>query len=263
MPIRKIQFKKGKYYHIYNRGNGKKDIFNSDSDRKRFLQSAFLSNNSNSFRGVGELEKNRKDYSIEGAKSILKSRKIAIVPLVEVCAFCLMPDHFHFLLREKKKNGIAVFMQKLGNSFGKYYSKKYGSKGNVFAGRYKTAAVENDGQIKRTLAYINIINPAQLVEPYMKIKGVESFTASWEKADNYIWSSHFDYLEKGSSGLVDRKLFKKVFVSAKPYNDFSRKVLFGKEINSVELSEKDFKKKTREKDALIKDIFGKKNIKII
>lgn len=231
MPRRKIQFKKEKYYHIYNCGVDESDIFFDDDDKERFLQSMFLSNNRNSFRGIGELEKNRKDYSIESAKNILKLKKITVVPLVDIFAYCLMPNHFHFLLKEKEKNGISRFMQKLGNSFGKYFSKKYGNDGSVFAGRFKTIEIENNEQIANIMGYISIVNPAQIIEPYMKIKGVENFSSVWDKADNYIWSSHQDYLGRRNSGLINPILFKKTFVSPKAYNDFAQEILLGRKIN--------------------------------
>jgi len=231
MPKRKIQFEKGKYYHIYNRGAKNSDIFFDNNDKKRFLQSIFLLNNCNSFRGISELEKNRKDYSIESARNILKLKKITVVPFVDIFSYCLMPNHFHFLLKEKKENGISLFMQKLGNSFGKYFSKKYGNQGSVFAGRFKTVAIENNKQIANIMGYINVVNPAQIVEPYMKIKGIENFSSVWEKADNYIWSSHQDYLGRRDSGLINKNLFEKTFASSKVYNDFAQEILLGKKVN--------------------------------
>lgn len=231
MPIRKIQFKKGKFYHIYNQGAGEGDIFFDNSDRERFLQAIFLANNENSFRGVSALEKNRKDFSVLSAKKILKARKISVTPLVEICAFCLMENHFHFLLKEKKKNGISRFMQKLGNSFGKYSAKKYGTKGDIFADRFKATAVEGNDKVRNMLGYINIVNPAQLVEPYMKIKGIENFFDTWKKADNYPWSSHSDFMDRKDSGLVSKHFFEKVFSNPKKYVEFSQEVLLGKKIN--------------------------------
>lgn len=231
MPTRKLQFKNGKFYHIYNRASKGAALFRDDSDKERFIQSAFLSNNSNDFRGVFALEKNRADYSVESAKKILESRKIAVVPLVDIFAFCIMPDHFHFLLRQKENNGVSRFMQRLGNSFGKYFSKKYSCKGSVFAGRFKSAAIDDKAQLGDIAGYINVINPAQLTEPYIRIKGVENFSLAWQGADNYLWSSHNDFLGRKSSGIVFPGALGRAFNSPKAYNDFAQEILLGKKIN--------------------------------
>jgi len=235
MPKRKIEFKKGKIYHIYNLGLKGKSIFENENDKERFLQSIYLSNNSNSFRGVPELEKNRENISISAAKDILKDKKIRISPLVKILSYCLMPNHFHLILKEKKKNGISGFMQKIGNSYGKYFSKKYGRKGSVFSGRFKAVQIENNEQLNYLLVYINAVNPAQLVEPYLKIKGVENFSAVWNSVENYKWGSHLDLMGLRSSLIIDKGSFLKTSEISKNYNDFAKEVLSGKRNNIWEI----------------------------
>ncbi|MCX6760270.1 MAG: transposase [Candidatus Nealsonbacteria bacterium] len=228
MPIRKTEFKKGKIYHVYSFGLNGKSIFANENDKERFLQSIYLSNNSNSFRGVPELGKNRENIPIDGVKNILKSRKIKVSPLVSILSLCIMPNHLHLILKEDKKNGISGFMQKIGNSYGKYYSKKYGLKGSVFSGRFKAVQIEKNEQLNYLFAYINAVNPAQLVEPYLKIKGVENFSLVWNSVENYKWSSHLDLMGIRSSLIIDKSLFLKTFGNPKNYNDFAKEVLLGK-----------------------------------
>jgi putative transposase len=238
MPIRKTEFKKGKIYHVYNLGLKGKSIFANESDKERFLQSIYLSNNSNSFRGVSELKKNRENISISAVRNILKVKKIRISPLVQILSLCLMPNHFHLILKENKKNGISGFMQKIGNSYGKFYSNKYGQKGSVFSGRFKVAQVENNEQLNYLFVYINAVNPAQLVEPYLKIKGVENFSLAWNSVENYKWCSHLDLMSPRSSLILDKDSFLKTFGNPKNYNDLAKEVLSGKRNDIWEILKK-------------------------
>ena len=76
MPLRKLQFCPGEFYHIYNRGNAKQNIFYNDRDRYRFLQAMYLSNSSNSFIGIEELERNKSGYTLAEIKNILENNII-------------------------------------------------------------------------------------------------------------------------------------------------------------------------------------------
>jgi REP element-mobilizing transposase RayT len=195
---------------------------------QRFYQTVYLSNNSNSFRGISELEKNRGAYTIEETKKILKNNKISIKPLVKIYALCLMSNHFHFLIKEVQKNGAVKFMQKLSNSYAKYFSNKYSHSGNLFAGRFKAGRLENKEQMKYLIAYINAVNPAQTLEPYLKIKGVENFSKVCEVVESYPWSSHQEFMGKRISAVIDKGLMKNIFTSSKVYDNFCREILLGK-----------------------------------
>ncbi len=229
MPVRKIKFEKGKFYHIYNRGIGRESIFLSDKDAYRFLQAIYLSNNSRTFLGISELERNKSGYSIEEIEKMLKKNKIYVNRLVSVCALCLLPDHFHLILKERQKGGIARFMQKLGTSYGKYFANKYIRKGSLFQGRFKAIKIKNDSQVANALAYVNCVNPAEISEPHLRIKGVENFKKVWDETDAYQWSTHQEFMGRRKSVFLDKSAFLKVFPSLKSYCDFARKILLDKD----------------------------------
>lgn len=240
MPIRKFEFKKEKIYHIYHCGAKENKIFFDENDKKRFCQSIFLSNNLYSFRGIASLERRDENLSISDMKKILKNAKIPVKPLVKIFSFCLIPSHFHFMAKEVELNGISRFMQKLGNSFGKYLSKKYGMTGNIFNGRFKAEQISNNGQLKHLLVYINVVNPAQLVEPYLKIKGVENFALVWDGVEKYKWSSHQSFAGSQNTFEVDDSVFKKLFSNQNKYIDFSKDFLLGKEKDVWNINRKIF-----------------------
>ena len=99
MGFRKTPFVSGEYYHIYNRGNSKQKIFLDESDYNRFLKLLFLCNSelNINFRNVIDVTKDI--FVFEREKT-----------LVDIGAFCLMPNHFHLLLREKEDGNISLFM---------------------------------------------------------------------------------------------------------------------------------------------------------
>ena len=97
MSERLIPLALNEFYHIYNRGNSKQTIFKVPSDYNRFLQLLYLSNGTKSFKVRELVEKNIFEL-IMGEK------------LVAIGAYCLMPNHFHILLRPLVDGGVSKFM---------------------------------------------------------------------------------------------------------------------------------------------------------
>ena len=65
-------------------------------------------------------------------------------PLVEILAFCLMPNHYHILLRQLRDGGIVKFMKKLGAGYANYFNLRYKRVGSLFQGRFKAVLVDRD-----------------------------------------------------------------------------------------------------------------------
>jgi putative transposase len=230
MPIRKEQFFPGGLFHVYNRGNGKQDIFYNDRDRYRFLQAMLLSNNSASFLTIEELERSKDGYTLADIKTLLEANKVISDPLIKIYIDCLMPNHYHFLLEEIKVGGISLFMKKLGISYAKYFTIKYKRPGSLFQGRFKSVFVKTDDQLKYLLAYINIINPAQLIAPELKEKGIKDFDKVFSFSDNYNWSTHQEFAGRRESMLIDKNnLLQEMFYTPDIYLKFIKDVLRGKE----------------------------------
>jgi len=229
MPQRKIKFSPNEFYHIYNRGNGKQDIFYNDKDIYRFLQAIYLSNNSNSFVGIEELERNKRGYTLVEIKNVLENNKIIYDPLVRICADVLMPNHYHFLLQEIQGGGVVSFMQKLGTSYAKYFTTKHDRPGSLFQGRFKAVHIENDDQLKYLLAYINVLNPIKLTIPDLRERGIEDSERAWDIAESYNWSTHQEFMDKRKSILIDKGLLGKIFPTPDVYKNFIKDILKGKE----------------------------------
>ena len=102
----------GERYHVYNRGAHKAPIFNDPMDYDRFLCLLYLANSSKSF-----------EFRTIESDIFQISRPST---LVDICAYCLMPNHFHLALHEKEDRGIERFMKKLCIAYVMYYNLKYG-----------------------------------------------------------------------------------------------------------------------------------------
>lgn len=148
-------------YHIYNRGVEKRAIFRDEHDYLCFVHDLYEFNDENYASNVHYWFKNmgsRNPY-------FNKERK----PIVDILAWCLMPNHFHLLIRQRKDNGIALFMRKLGSGYANFFNMKYKRVGPLFQGRYKIIMVDKDEYLLHLINYIHS-NPVKLVEPHWKGK---------------------------------------------------------------------------------------------
>lgn len=229
MPIRKVQFNPGNFYHIFNRGNGKQNIFNNKKDMYRFLQAMLISNNNNLGPSLSDLERRKQGYTLVEIKKLLDLQEISQEPLVHVYADCLMQNHYHFLLQEIEEKGISRFMHRLGNSYGRYFSIKYDRPGALFQGRFKVIEVKTDEQLKYLLVYINVLNPAELVEPNLKELGIKNPDRVWKTVQDYSWSTHQEYMGRRESILVEKGFLEEFFPTSESYLNFAKDVLYSKE----------------------------------
>lgn len=208
----------GEIYHVINRGIEKRDIFTCDSDYYRFIHDLYEFNDEDAairdYRyiltgsdpgkidmaaGVG-MYKERKKYQA-------KKRKL----IVEILAFCLMPNHFHLLLRQVKDGGIPLFVKKIGGGYAGYFNKKYKRVGPLFQGRYKAVEIKSDEQLATVFSYIHT-NPVELVERGWKEEGVSSIGNANKALNSWKWSSYLDYSgTKNFPSVTGRGFFFELF----------------------------------------------------
>lgn len=182
----------GEYYHVYNRGTDKRKIFTNKHDHERFLALMYMANGDN-----------RVHLQLQGStlKEVYKIDRGEL--LVEICAYCLMPNHFHLLIKEVREGGTSLFMQKLTTGYTMYFNKRYDRTGSLFQGRFKAVHVGADDQyLKYLIAYIHL-NPIKLVEPTWKEDGIKNMGLVEKYLDNYFYSSYLDYAgEKRAEEVV-------------------------------------------------------------
>ncbi|OGX39391.1 MAG: hypothetical protein A2984_03210 [Omnitrophica WOR_2 bacterium RIFCSPLOWO2_01_FULL_41_12] len=231
--MRKVRFVRDGIYHIYNRGVEKRDIFLADRDRWRFLQGMYLFNNEDTAAGtLWQLEHEGRALNFNTLKTFVAGSERK--PLVRLMADCLMPNHYHFILQEIQENGISRFMHKLGVGYTKYFNSKYERVGSLFQSTFKAAAIGIDETyLQYLLVYINVLNPAQLLEPELKKKGVKDVNSVLEFAKQYIWSTHREYLQLRDSVVIEKGILGEFFPSPTQYEQFSRNVVLGKKYEAM------------------------------
>ena len=182
---REISF--GEYYHVFNRGAHKANLFKDEHDWLRFL---FLILHCQSDVALPNIRRYLKSAALEEGFRIPKSQLESIEKnkLIELVAFCIMPNHFHLLLKETTEGAISAYMQRLSTGYAMYFNTKYKAAGHLFESRYKNVHVQDNDQLLYLSAYIHR-NPRELA----KWKGYELA---------YPYSSFQDMVEENRWGSL-------------------------------------------------------------
>lgn len=169
------------YYHIYNRGIEKRSIFEDTQDYKVFLKylKEYLS-------PPPDKEKLKTTFTLQGStfKGIPRQPK-NYNGEIELLAYCLMPNHFHLLIRQNSKQAIKSFMQSLNTRYVMFFNKKFSRVGTLFQGSYKAVLIENESYLLHLSRYIHL-NPLELTDDLAS-----------------AYSSYADYLEARKTKWVN------------------------------------------------------------
>lgn len=182
---RNLIFSEGEYYHCYGRGNEKRKIYLNKKDYERFLQLLFVSNNKRTIHLSDFVKKSFEDIFLMEREDTL----------VDIGAYCLMPNHFHLLLKEKEKGGISLFMQKVMTAYTMYFNKKNDRKGSLFESTFKAQHITDDRHLKYIFSYIHL-NPVKIIDPKWKENGVKDSKKVQDFLTDFQYSSYLDFLKK-------------------------------------------------------------------
>lgn len=176
MAERKQSFAIDEYYHLYNRGVEKRIIFQDKQDREHFLFLMYICNTTRSIalRDIGE-NFDRKET------------------IVNIGAYCLIPNHFHILVREKIDDGISTYMRKLMTAYSMYFNKRYKRTGKLCENVFKATHCDNDRYLKYLYSYIHL-NPAKLIDKHWKENKNKDLTRLLEYVFSFRYSSLYEYL---------------------------------------------------------------------
>jgi len=139
--------------------------------------------------------------------------------LVNIGAYCLMPNHFHILITEKIEGGITTFMQKLSTAYVMYYNKKYDRTGSLFEGKFKAEHARNDRYLKYLYSYIHL-NPVKLINKNWKEEGIKDKNEALEYLSKYKYSSYLDYIgeDRVQNKLLNIDSFPQYLSTKKSFN---------------------------------------------
>jgi REP element-mobilizing transposase RayT len=121
LPYRLIPSFKDNYYHVYNRGNNKEQIF---FEEKNYFY--FLSKIGNAFEDK-----------------------------IDLVAYCLMPNHYHLITHVKQDGFLELAMQKISTGYSRAINRAYNRTGHLFQGRFKNKLIPNNEYLLHLSRYIH------------------------------------------------------------------------------------------------------------
>lgn len=199
MAYRKVILVNNEVYHVINRGVEERETFLDKRDYLRFLQSFIYYQKANlpvrfSFR-----------------KRINKKQFSNLDNLVEIICYCLMPNHFHFLLKQIKKDGISLFVSRLTNSYTRYFNSRHRRTGHLFQGPFRAVRITSEEQLLHVSRYIHL-NPLvgflvrELREyPYSSYPEYLGLNPAFSVCFSEIILSHFSSPAEYEKFVLDQK----------------------------------------------------------
>ena len=202
MPKRKVPFVNGEFYHVYNRGVNRRKTFLKESDYSKFLKTIEYYSFTNQRLKFSEyLDLSPQAQAEYFSKLSQKS--------IEIGSFALMPNHFHFLIKQTGEKGITNFMRLFENSYTKYFNLKHGRVGHLFQGQFKAAHIETTEQLLHVFRYVDLNPLTSLI-----VKSIEEL-------ENYSWSSYYIHIGKGNSAnFINSKSLIEQFEGKESYQEF-------------------------------------------
>ena len=172
MSVKRPDFTQGCYYHIFNRGANRQAIFKEQSNYIFVIQ-------------------NLKKYS--------KALNLTII------AYCLMPNHYHLLVRQDGDDPTGLLPQRVFNSYTKAYNQSYSHTGTLFESRFKIKHVDDDSYLVYLCKYIHI-NPVK--------------AGLVEKPEDWDFSNYQEFLGIRKGTLFDQNFFDEYFYNPDDYLAF-------------------------------------------
>ena len=162
----------GQYYHIYNRGVEKRKIFASDEN--------YL-------------------FLLRRIKEFLPEYAITFI------TYCLMPTHYHFLLRPEEDGSIGPFLQKLFNSYTQAFNKQEKRSGTLFEGRAKSILIDESSYLFHISRYIHL-NPV--------VAGLV------KRPEDWLYSNYREFIGLRQGTLYEAAFVQEQFGTPEEYRKF-------------------------------------------
>ena len=197
---RKTALSIGETYHLYNRGVEKRQIFIDTQDYERFLKLLFFCNSENKVELRDLSDITFSDFLNERGKNI-----------VNIEAFCLMPNHFHILIKEIEDGGISIFMKKILTAYSMYFNKKNNRSGALFGGTFKSSHAKSNEYLRYLFSYIHL-NPAKLLDPEWKNNIKTNRENLYRFCEEYRYSSFQDYISNKNKRDISHILTKNQYI---------------------------------------------------
>ncbi len=170
MAKQKVEWGSGNYYHIYNRGAHRLPIVREAANYQFII-------------------KLMKQYVSELG--------------VTVIAYCLMPNHYHWLVRQDGELRAGLLAQRVFNSYSKAFNKRYGHSGTLFEGPYQPILVDKDSYLRHLCIYIHSQPVNDGITPFL---------------DQWPWSNYHEWMGKREGALLDHDFIADHFPDRQRYH---------------------------------------------
>lgn len=204
MPGRKIPLVTDQIYHVLNRGIASQPIFLNKKDYRRMMETTLYYQNQKPPLSYSDFIR----LTVKQRTKILDRLRKEESFLVEIIALCLMPTHFHLLLKQIRDNGTSTFMSHLTNSYTRYFNLKNKRVGPIFQGKFKAVVVETDEQLIHISRYIHLNPHTSFV---IKTLG---------ELKNYPYSSFPEYLGRSKTNFFQKEIVLNQFKDIDSYEKF-------------------------------------------
>ncbi len=199
--MRNISFVNGEFYHIYNRGTDKRNIFSDWNDMDRFFQSM---KEFNTIEPIGSIYEN----SFKSRQLGSSASKFGVInntdkKLVNFICYCLNPNHYHFILEQTTEKGIEKLLHRIGTGYTKYFNNKNERSGSLFQGKFKAIHVDSNEYLLHLSSYINLNNRVHKLN------------------DQFFKSSMGEYRTKKKVAFCKKDMILDQFKSANKYQEFT------------------------------------------
>jgi REP element-mobilizing transposase RayT len=196
MAKRKIIFEEDIHYHIYNRGVDKRKIFMHKGDLYYFFDAMIVSNQKDVLTSTKRSQEKKK----------IKDNLLKEENLVSIISYCLLPNHFHLILKQETEGGISKFMSKLCGSYSRYFNEKYNRTGSLFQGRFKASILAFENSLEKTSAYVNTNYKHHKYNPKVDLIKTSLFEfLGTEKGEKICNQKEIDFIIKESGGVEKYK----------------------------------------------------------
>ncbi|MEK7119753.1 MAG: transposase [Patescibacteria group bacterium] len=200
---RNVVFADGEIYHVYNRGVERRPVFTKKREHQRAVDTLAY------YRFASLPMRYSQLLSLPPLAQETVWQRIRKNPIFEVhiLAYCLMPNHFHLMVKQTQERGISRFMANVSNSYTKYFNTKYRRVGSLFQGPFKAVYVETEDQLLHLTRYVHL-NP------------VASMLVALGELDAYPWSSFAEYMGNSSTQFCDTTWLRAHFSTPEKYRAF-------------------------------------------
>lgn len=209
--MKKEKFISGRYFHIFNRGVDKRNIFSDKYDVFRFIQSLEEFNRVDSGNDLFYTNKSKKNKKVGHRKAHQNDKK-----LVDIICYCLNLNHYHFILREVSEGGVSEFMKRLGGGYTQAFNLRYKRSGVLFQGRFKAVCIESNKQLLYVSVYVNLNNKV-----HKKFDGSKKIFLDLIQTK----SSWNEYVNKNVNGMCKKDIILDQFDSIEDYKKFAEETI--------------------------------------